>query len=45
MKTAVCLIKISRGGTVTIPKEIREYLNLHKGDLVKIDVTKANGGE
>ena len=30
------LIKITSGGTVSIPKQFRKYLQMQKGDYVKI---------
>jgi AbrB family looped-hinge helix DNA binding protein len=30
------LIKITSGGTVSIPKQFRKYLEMQKGDYVKI---------
>lgn len=30
------LVKISSGGTISIPKQFRKYLELQKGDYVKI---------
>ena len=30
------LVKISSGGTVSIPKQFRKYLEMQKGDYVKI---------
>ncbi|MGI0011667.1 MAG: AbrB/MazE/SpoVT family DNA-binding domain-containing protein [Nitrosopumilaceae archaeon] len=30
------LIKITSGGTVSIPKQFRKFLELQKGDYVKI---------
>ena len=30
------LVKITSGGTVSIPKQFRKYLEMQKGDYVKI---------
>ena len=30
------LIKITSGGTISIPKQFRRYLEMQKGDYVKI---------
>lgn len=30
------LIKISSGGTISIPKQFRKYLEMQKGDYVKV---------
>jgi len=30
------LIKITSGGTISIPKQFRRYLQMQKGDYVKI---------
>ncbi len=30
------LVKITSGGTVSIPKQFRKYLELQKGDYVKM---------
>ena len=32
------LVKITSGGTVSIPKQFRKYLEMQKGDYVKIFV-------
>ncbi len=32
------LIKITSAGTISIPKDIRRYLDLQKGDYVKVIV-------
>lgn len=34
------LIKISSAGTISIPKNLRKYLELQKGDYVKISMDK-----
>ncbi len=30
------LVKITSGGTVSIPKQFRKYLEMQKGDYVKV---------
>ena len=30
------LVKITSGGTVSIPKQFRKYLEMQKGDYIKI---------
>ena len=30
------LVKITSGGTISIPKQFRKYLELQKGDYVKV---------
>lgn len=30
------LVKITSGGTISIPKQFRKYLEMQKGDYVKI---------
>ena len=35
-ETAEELIKITSGGTISIPKQFRRYLEMQKGDYVKI---------
>ncbi len=32
------LIKITTAGTISIPKDFRKYLELQKGDYVKISI-------
>ncbi len=32
------LVKITTAGTISIPKECRKYLQLQKGDYVKISI-------
>jgi len=32
-------------GKVTIPKTVREALDIEKGDVIELDVTKAGGGD
>lgn len=36
--------KLLEDGRVTVPQPVREQLNLSKGDLVRIDVTRLDGG-
>jgi AbrB family looped-hinge helix DNA binding protein len=40
MKSLNCLVKIDSNGKVQIPKKAREYLELDKGDLAQITITK-----
>ena len=35
-ETAEELIKITSGGTISIPKQFRRYLEMQKGDYVKV---------
>lgn len=32
------LVKITTAGTISIPKELRRYLELQKGDYVKVTI-------
>ena len=32
------LVKITSGGTISIPKQYRQYLEIQKGDHLKIDL-------
>lgn len=32
------LVKITTAGTISIPKDLRKYLELQKGDYVKISI-------
>lgn len=36
MSSSEELVKITSGGTVSIPKQFRKYLELQKGEYVKI---------
>jgi len=36
MSTSEELVKITSGGTVSIPKQFRKYLELQKGEYVKM---------
>ncbi len=36
------LIKITTAGTISIPKDFRKYLELQKGDYVKISIDGDN---
>lgn len=38
MPDAEQLIKITTAGTISIPKDFRRYLDLQKGDYVKVTV-------
>lgn len=33
---SVVLVKITSGGTVSVPKQFRKYLEMQKGDYVKM---------
>jgi len=43
MRETTCIVLLLEKGKVTIPHEIRKYLSLKRGDLVKLSVVKANG--
>lgn len=34
---------VSKDGKVTIPKAVRDALDIEKGDVIEIDVRKASG--
>ena len=34
------LVKITSGGTISIPKQFRKFLELQKGDYVKVVITQ-----
>ena len=42
-KTIQIIALVLDKGKVTIPKTMREYLNLKKGDLAQLIVSKASG--
>ena len=42
-KTIQIIALVLDKGKVTIPKTMREYLNLKKGDLARLIISKANG--
>jgi len=44
-KTMACLVQLKDQGRVTVPHEVRKYLELDEGDLVQMKIMKVSGGK